>query len=212
MNRVIRNLYRMVFPSYEEELEKAVGDCRSLLDVGCGNDSPIKRFSKKLYSVGVDSFKPAIKESRKKGIHNEYCNINVLDIGKKFKKRSFECVLASDLIEHLTKKDGFKLINLMERIASKRVIIFMPNGFLPQGVHENNPYQVHRSGWTAEEMRKRGYNVVGINGYKRLRGSCASLKYKPMLLWLLISDMTQLFIRNKPKYAFQILCVKRLKD
>ena len=106
LKKVYVNYYVKIFSSYETELEKAIGKCKTLLDVGCGNDSPIKSFSKKFYSVGVDIFKPSIEKSKNLKIHNKYYKINVLDIGKKFKPNSFDCVLASDLIEHLSKEDG----------------------------------------------------------------------------------------------------------
>jgi len=99
---------------------------------------------------------------------------------------------------------------MMEEIATKKVIIFTPNGFLPQGEYDNNPWQIHHSGWDVEEMQDLGYNIIGINGWKPLRGEYARINYKPLFLWTLLSDITQLFVRNNPKYAFQILCVKEL--
>lgn len=213
MKKITRNLYRnyflKAFPDYYAELEKAVGGCKSLLDVGCGKDSPIANFSKKIRSVGVDAFLPAIEESREKGIHDDYCNIDVLDIDKNFRSDSFDCVLASDLIEHLEKDEGDLLIEKMEKLAQKKVIIFTPNGFLPQGELEDNSWQVHKSGWYVDEMRERGYEVIGINGWKPLRAEYAELRFRPKKLWLLISDFTQLFVRNNPEKAFHILCIKK---
>jgi len=200
--------YLKIFPNYSIELENAVGKCKSLLDVGCGNDSPIKSFSQKMYCVGVDAYGPSIEKSKNFKIHNKYYKIFVLDIGEKFKPNSFDCVLASDLIEHLTKEEGIKLIEMMEKIAKNKVIIMTPNGFLPQGIYYNNPWQVHKSGWTVKEMKKRGYKVIGINGWKPLRGECARLRFWPKYFWLRISEITQFFVRNKPEKAFQILCVK----
>jgi len=206
----LKKLYYNIFKNYEKELEKLTLDCKSLLDVGCGNNSPIKHFSNKLYTVGVDAYIPSIEKSKNQGIHNDYLNIDVMDIGKKIHPKSFDCVLASDLIEHLTKENGLKLIKMMEEIATKKVIIFTPNGFLPQGEYDNNPWQIHHSGWDVEEMQDLGYKIIGINGWKSLRGEYAIIKFKPIFLWTLLSDITQLYVRNKPKYAFQILCVKEL--
>ena len=220
LRKLYYSFYRKIFPEYRVELEKAVGNCKTLLDVGCGPDSPIKPFSGKLYSVGVDAFRPSIEKSKKEGIHNKYYMTDVLKIGKLFKAGSFDCVLASDLIEHLTKEDGCKLLDIMEKIARRKVIVFTPNGFMPQGEFGGNPWQIHKSGWYVDEMRGRDYKVIGINGLKPLRWGgqeekfgehFTDIKFWPKYFWLVVSDMTQLFVRNHPKYAFQILCVKTIK-
>jgi SAM-dependent methyltransferase len=202
------HFYTKIFPNYQVELEKAIGSCKTVLDVGCGSLSPIKPFSKKFYSVGVDAFEPSIKRSRKQKIHDEYYKMDILDIGKKFKSNSFDCVLASDVIEHLTKNDGLKLLRRMEKIAKNKVIIFTPNGFLPQGAYEDNPWQVHKSGWSVREMKRKGYKIVGINGWKPLRGESAAIRFWPKYFWMIVSDITQWFVRNNPEKAFQILCIK----
>lgn len=211
MKKVLKNIYTKFIPNYARELEIAVGDCESLLDVGCGKDSPIQNFSKQIYSVGVDIFNPSLDKSKKLKIHNKYVKMNVLEIEKRFKPNSFDCVLASDLIEHLEKKDGLKLIKQMEKIAKKKVIIFTPNGFLKQGEYDKNPWQIHKSGWSTSEMQKKGYKVIGIRGWKKLRGEYALIKFKPGLFWKIISELTQIYIKRFPKNAFQILCVKNKK-
>jgi SAM-dependent methyltransferase len=208
-----RKNYRKIFPSYPQELKKAVGSSMSVLDVGCGSNSPVKFLTKDIYSVGVDIFEPSIEESRSKGIHTEYRKANALDIDKIFKEKSFDCVLASDLIEHLNKEDGNKLLDKMEKIASKKVIVFTPNGFIKQDSYNGNPWQVHKSGWAPKEMKERGFVIVGINGFKPLRGERSLIKYKPRIFWEAISDLTQLlYTRKKYKFAAQILCIKELKN
>jgi len=64
MLQSLKIIYSKIFPQYVNELEKAVRGCKSLLDAGCGSDSPIKSFSKKLYCIGVDIFKPSIEKSK----------------------------------------------------------------------------------------------------------------------------------------------------
>lgn len=207
---LIRKTYRRIFLNYNTELERAISDCKSLLDVGCGGSSPIQSFYNKIYSVGIDIFKKSIRESKKRRIHHRYFIMNALNIDKKFRKESFDCVLASDLIEHLNKDDGYRLIKMMEEISIKKVIVFTPNGFLKQSKHDNNPYQLHKSGWTIKEMKNLGYSVTGINGIKWLRGAYANIKFKPRFFWNLISDITQLYTKNHPRRAFQILCIKNV--
>lgn len=210
LERIYQKYYLKMFSSYRKELKKAIGKSKSLLDVGCGKDSPIQFFSEGIHCVGIDAYKPSIQKSKERNIHSEYHNIDVLEIGKEFKPKSYDCVVALDLIEHLEKKDGLKLIEMMEKIAREKVIIFTPKGFLAQKEHDNNPWQVHKSGWEVEEMRSKGYEVIGINGWKPLRGECAVPKLWPKFLWIIISDITQPFVRNKPEKAFQILCVKTI--
>ena len=209
--KILHKIYRKVFPSYNQILEKHICSCSSILDVGCGSSSPIRFISKKMYKIGVDSFLPSIEKSKKQKIHDKYFNIDVLEIGDKFKENSFDCVIALDLIEHLTKTEGLKLIKMMERIAKKQVIIFTPNGFLEQGIHDNNDYQIHKSGWDVEEMKKKNYKVVGVNGWKYLKGERCNIRFRPKLFWNIFSDLTQIITKYFSKYAFHILCIKLIQ-
>jgi SAM-dependent methyltransferase len=211
-DRLVTRIWRRVFRpfNYFAELERAIGDAKTVLDVGCGYPSPIRGFSRKFHSVGVDAFEPSIEKSRAEGIHNDYIKANVLEIGSKVPEKSFDCVVAADLIEHLEKGDGLQLLEMMENIARERVVVFTPNGYVPQGEYNGNAWQVHRSGWTPEEMRERGYRIVGINGHKSLRGAYALVQHKPEFLWEIVSDATQLVLRWFPKAAFQMLCVKEM--
>jgi SAM-dependent methyltransferase len=193
---------------YLRELEKALGtDCRTLLDIGCGSDSPIKFLSERFYAVGVDAYTPSIEKSKEKGIHDKYFEMTFSDLDK-FESCSFDCVIALDVVEHLKKEEGLRLLDNIERIARKKIVVVTPNGFLPSGPFDNNPWQVHRSGWTVEEMRVRGYKVLGIHGLRNLRGERATLRFSPKLFWEIISTLTQYIVRNHPEFAFEILCIK----
>lgn len=210
LKRMYRATVGRFAPSYERELERAVGNCRTLLDVGCGAYSPIKDFSKRLDATGVDGYAPSIERSRAAGIHQRYLQMDLLKIGKRFGPRQFECVLASDVIEHFERGQGAQLLAGMERIASKRVIVFTPNGFVRQGEYDSNPLQIHRSGWTVTDFTKRGYRVIGISGLKSLKGEYGAMRWRPAKLWYVIADLTQRYVRNRPERAYQLLAVKNL--
>lgn len=167
----------------------------------------MKIFSGKFYLVGIDAYKPSIEKSMKKGIHNEYFNLTFSELNK-FGSGTFDCLVALDVIEHLKRDDGRRFLDNIERIAKKKIIVFTPNGFVPQKEHDNNPWQIHRSGWSIKEMRKRGYSVVGINGLKSLRGEQAVIRFNPKPLWHLISILTQYIVRNHPDLAYEILYIK----
>ncbi|TND08095.1 MAG: hypothetical protein FD123_2649 [Bacteroidetes bacterium] len=213
MSGFLKNIDNRFFGHMQEHyarmLEKECEGYKTLLDVGCGSDSPVKRFSKRMEKVtGIDAFQPSIDRSRAAGIHHEYKLMNVMDMTKEFPEKSFDVVIASDLIEHLEKEDGMRLLEMMEKLARKKVIIFTPNGFLEQREYDGNKYQVHLSGWDVEEMQKLGYRVNGINGWKPLRGEFAVVKWWPKVLWGRVSLMTQNLTYERPKKAFAILCVK----
>jgi cyclopropane fatty-acyl-phospholipid synthase-like methyltransferase len=206
----VKKYYLKIFPNFTKELEKQMKGCHSVLDIGCGSNSPIKYIKNRPYCVGVDGFKPSISRSKKQKIHNKYIQLDINKIDQVFDENSYDCVIALDLIEHFTKDEGTRLLKIMEKIARKKVIIFTPNGFVPQGEFENNPWQVHKSGWTPNEMKSKGYLVTGIAGIKALRNNLSEIKYRPHFFWRIISDITQLFTKKNPKFAFSILCEKKM--
>lgn len=211
--RRVRRIYyalKIRKKQYLRELRKALTGCRSVLDVGCGARSPFRHFSSGRFSVGVDAFAPSIESSRAEGIHDRYELMDVLRLGEKFPAKAFDCVLALDIIEHLEKSDGYRLIESMERIALKKVVVFTPNGFLEQGVTDGNTHQVHRSGWEIAEFRTLGYTVTGINGWKGFRGEYGNLTWRPRWFWKHASSISQLWTTRHPERAFAILCVKQL--
>src|SRR5688572_22584485 len=124
---------RLLIEPFEEplarELEReVVGSCATLLDIGCGPNSPIKRFAHRLErTVGIDQFDGYLARTRDAAIHSEYRQGDALEIETIFGPRSFDCVVALDLIEHLEKADGLRLLEAMERVARKKVIVFTPN-------------------------------------------------------------------------------------
>lgn len=195
---------------YYKKLQGELKGTSSVLDLGCGGHSPLANIKKKRLLVGVDIFKSSINKSKKKKIHDKYIVGDVLNIDKYFKRKSFDAIVALDLIEHLRKNEGLKLLKKMDLIAKKKIIILTPNGFTNQDPYEDNPYQVHKSGWTSGEFRQLGYKVYGMRGLKFVRGESASIKYKPWFFWGLISTISQFLVYCFPKFAYQIFAIKEL--
>ena len=115
MRKIIYKIYKKIFPDYQMKLDKLTKDCKSLLDIGCGDGSPIQSFSKRMYCVGIDLFEPSIIKSKERKIHNEYHLMSFENILDKFKENSFDCVLASDFIGHLKKEEWYKLLKIMKK-------------------------------------------------------------------------------------------------
>lgn len=185
--------------------EIARSGCHSILDLGCGVQSMVRRF-KVDYSLGVDIYEPYLEESRKKGIHSEYkqADIRIVD----FPPRSFDAVFASEVVEHLEKKEGLALLDRAARWARKRVFITTPNGYLNQNIYDENPYQTHKSGWTVPELKTLGFRVYGMNGLKGILGEEGKPKYSPKFFWLGASQITNILTYYTPRIAFQLLGIK----
>ena len=211
LRRIDRAIFGVPFGRYYLALERACAGCETLLDVGCGADSPVRLFSGRLArTVGVDLDEPSLEAARAEGIYTETVRGSALEIGSRFAPKSFDAVVALDVIEHLPKEDGPRLLEQMEAIARRAVVVFTPNGFLPQGAIGGNELQRHVSGWSAAEMRARGFDVLGMSGWKPLRGEEALPAWRPRFVWERIARWTEPFVLAKPESAFQLLCVKRL--
>lgn len=214
-NRFVSRLFHTSVYCLKRELE----NCNSVLDLGCGSDSPIK-YCNVYHSVGVDSFKPSIRASKKKRIHSEYILSDIRKIN--FKPSSFDAVILIEVLEHLPKKDGERMLEKAETWASKKVIVSSPNGYFPQPDVNNNLYFRHLSGWDVEKMRNLDYEACGMAGLKFLRKENTSskeadntifstMKFRPKFFWLIISELTQLLTYCFPELAFEIFYVKQLR-
>ncbi|MBI2901780.1 MAG: class I SAM-dependent methyltransferase [Planctomycetes bacterium] len=178
-----------------DRLEKALRGCSTVLDVGCGPESPLRS------TVAVDAHLPSLRRARGVRVAARAPRLP-------FRDGSFDAAVALDVVEHLDRRDGEVLLAELERVARRRVVVFTPNGFLEQGAREGNPFQVHRSGWTPADFARRGYRIVGVNGVKGLRGEGADLRWRPKPLWRALSCVTQGMLFRLPSACFQILCVK----
>ncbi|MEA1894780.1 MAG: class I SAM-dependent methyltransferase [Euryarchaeota archaeon] len=197
-------------PFYLENtvLRSIGGAGQSILDVGCGWGEPmeIMQLNKhKFYTVGVDIFKPYLKEAKKNKTHSEYvlCDIRNLP----FKENTFETVLCTEVIEHLDKDDAMKLIKEMEKIAQKQVIITTPVGFWQDAGKDGNPYQVHRSGFYPIEFKKLGYNTraFGIR-LNPITFSHTHLKIVRRVLRVIFSPFSYYF----PDFGERMVCIKKM--
>jgi len=204
---VFKSIYKKIFPDRTHYLKKELSGCHSVLDLGCGVGSI--QYCNVPFSVGVEIFEPCIKEGKKRKILNQYIKADIRKV--EFKPNSFDAVIALDVIEHLTKEEGYRLIKNMERWARKKIIVFTPNGYVQWGGCDGNPFQEHKSGWQTEEFRNLGFRVCGINGLKYLWGELSILKYKPKFLWMRILDLSQKITYYYPKIAYYLLAIKELE-
>lgn len=101
-----------------------------MLDVGCGACSPLRVCSAERL-VGYEAYEPDLEKARGAATHDEFVQGTVQELGERFHEGQFEACCALDVIEHLTKTDGLEFLATLERIASKKVLIFTPGIHAP---------------------------------------------------------------------------------
>ncbi|HNW91353.1 MAG TPA: class I SAM-dependent methyltransferase [bacterium] len=109
--------------------------------------------------VGLDRHRPNLARLRGR---DEYHGLAQGDAFRlPFADRSFAVVLASELIEHLTGDEGEQLLREAQRVARRSVIITTPQ-YPEKRAGDANPHEWHRSIWTIEHLRARGFMVHGV--------------------------------------------------
>lgn len=155
------DLYTKLPFTYAWIIKRHIGKSKKLLDIGCGDGSFMAQINAdKAYGViGTELFGPYIKKAQKTGAYKEILKKDIRIL--KFPKKSFDITLSSQVIEHLTKKEGNQLMKAMEAIARKKVIIGTPHGHFHQEGYDHNHLQEHKSAWEIADFTSSGYHVYG---------------------------------------------------
>lgn len=74
--------------------------------------------------------------------------------------QSIDTIFLLDVVEHLDKAKGLKLLERTKRIARQQIVIYTPLGFLPQHSPDGKDlwglnggvWQEHKSGWVPEDF------------------------------------------------------------
>ncbi len=129
--------------------------------------------------------------------------------------KTFDIVLAFDLIEHLTRDRGYLMLYQMERISRYFCMIFTPNGFVYQSPDALNVFNAHISGWTPKDLRQFGYTIFrGHSGFKFLFGVYGLPKWKfdsKILhnLLVLTTLFSQILVSRLPSKSFAFIGIKK---
>ena len=215
----LKNIYLKIFGRYQllSLLSREIESRWRILDVGCGQSSLLQFIPKGENSwwVGLDYFEPYIIESRKKKIHDDYILSDARSLP--FEDNSFDCAIAIEVIEHLNKSDGLKMIKEMERVAKKKIILTTPNGFFNalSGPDALNPQEKHISGWTVKDFKNLGFRIYGLGSLKIFWQAAPGkiiMKFKPRRLFILFAKIFAPFVYYYPSLAFRLFCIKDLED
>lgn len=148
-------------------LRNSIGNIKTILDLGCGEGSLMELLSKgrNWQITGIDIYQKYIEMARKRNIYHKLIRGDLLKtIRKNNLKSKYDVVFFSQVIEHVTRSEGEKILNEIEKLAKKRIVVGTPRGFMeqPHEFLDDNPHQVHKSGWSIEDFTSRGYKVYGV--------------------------------------------------
>jgi hypothetical protein len=138
-----------------------------VLDVGCGIRPQTMKHT--FVHICVDAHKQYLdvltKTLPRKGFFASRLKYVLLNktvdfVIDKFPRKSVDTIFLLDVIEHLDKVQGLKLINAFCEIARHQIVIFTPLGFIsqdhPDGKDawglDGGKWQEHKSGWTPEDF------------------------------------------------------------
>lgn len=112
------------------------------------------------YLVGIDIWKPYLAELKAQRIYDDLVLADAVNLP--FNERSFDVVIACEIIEHLPKERGSTMLINCERVARGKVVISTPNYRYRQYALRGNPFEEHISFWNDSDIKEAGYKIRGI--------------------------------------------------
>ena len=192
-----------IHPWLSEILKLIPINVKSLIDIGCGRGiiGAIVRIYRELNRlVGIDIFKPYLDFCHKINVYDELYELDLRKIPLPFDEKEFDVAACIEVIEHVPKENGLKLLKELERIA-KIVIVSAPNVFFYQKAYDNNPFQKHVSEWRVKDFTKQGYKVLGVGNF------IVFGRYNPYL-----STLLSKFSYMMPTFSDTLLAYKTTKE
>jgi hypothetical protein len=148
---------------YLDVMKAICGDTsdKSMLDLGCHHApyTPLLGFKERTYVDVLDRGLDHKEEQQyfvKADVHMFCFNNN---------HRTWDVIIASDFIEHLSKQSGHDLCWSM-RLLSKKYIIFTPLGDLLVDKEADHP-DAHKSGWAPTDLTNMEYAFISFPAFHK---------------------------------------------
>jgi SAM-dependent methyltransferase len=105
---------------YKKAAELFPSDAKRVLDVGCAEGSFIELIQEKYFVIGSDFSRAALCCFKNQKTLNDIGNMP-------FKDGSFDLITCLEVLEHLDKDTFIKAISEMKRVATKYIVVSVPN-------------------------------------------------------------------------------------
>jgi SAM-dependent methyltransferase len=152
VKRLVVPFYYRIFPNLPMIIEKELAGCKNVLDIGCGSMSPLS-YGNFQETFGVDrSYQVLLESKRHRALkYHILGDIRHMD----FKPKSFDAIIAVNILEYLTREEGEILLTRMVQWARQKILIVTKKS----SCNENRL----PSDWQPKDFYNRGYIVRGLN-------------------------------------------------
>lgn len=157
-----------------------------ILDCGCGKgiNAYLIRVTKDLSGsklIGLDMNEEYLRFVKKHKVYDKTIKHKLPEIP--LKDKSVDFVLCNEVIEHLPKSQGKKLLSEIDRVCKERAIVTTPNIFF---LNEKDKYiDEHHSKWSAADFKSMGYKTYGVGIKIPIHYSSRFMKIKHILNYVL---------------------------
>lgn len=188
-----------------------------ILDIGAGNANywKSKEFSNFPLPIEVTCLDPSPRDV---AFDNANTQVTFRQINapapeglREIPDQAFDLVTAFDVIEHLSKPDGYWLLYEMDRIQKTASLIYTPSKFLWQPPSVDNPFNAHISFWGQKEVKSLGwYDIQPHIGLWKLYGPYAKRRkaLNGSRLGQLGLTLEAIFLEVAPKFSFSYSAIK----
>ena len=138
---------------------------KSVLDLGIGfgmNGAGVRNW----LDLGVEPFKTKLVgvevfENYWNATWDLYDKVHITDIVSYLAAcDKFDTIIMTDVIEHFTKEEGVKVLEMMKEVCNVSCIVSTPAIWIEQGAAYGNEHETHRSIWTIEDFKEVGFGIV----------------------------------------------------
>lgn len=140
---------------------------QSCIDVGMGYGN-IGKYAKDIVPnidlTGIEIFLPYFDSSKHPNTQAKHFDrIIISDVRKMINKLwSVDMVVAFDVIEHLPREDGIKVIKYLTSISNMGFLVNVPIVNYPQGPLYGNEAESHLDQWKPEELNELGGKTIRL--------------------------------------------------
>lgn len=151
-------------------IKEATDPDKSLLSLCCGIGLELE-FLQTQDITAVDLAQQYLDEVKHRCPQAKTVLSDALEYTKAQPDNSVDVISIIDGIEHMDKESGIELIKEMQRVSRKEILLFTPQGPGEDGYLKNEPhnawgiegadhFQTHKSGWTVEELKEYGFEIL----------------------------------------------------